>query len=63
MCVKYCAIRFLVDELALSGYLVCFRLWELHEAIDAEMGTSLTATTLPVCVGDYVIAKFPVDKR
>ena len=29
MCVKYCAYCFLVDELALSGYFVCFRLCEL----------------------------------
>ena len=40
-----------------------FRLCDLHDAIDAEMNTSLCAMTQPCSVGDYVMAKFPLDEK
>ncbi|KAL5457692.1 hypothetical protein EMCRGX_G034978 [Ephydatia muelleri] len=39
------------------------QLCDLHHSIDSEMNTSLCIIRQSVSVGDYVVAKFPVDER
>lgn len=44
-------------------YSLYLRLCDLHDYIDSKMNSHLCTITQSVLVGDYVIAKFPVDER